>query len=185
MRTVRAAGLQGDEWNAALDGALGHLGEALGVAHCFEEQADRGDPLVVEEGRDGVVAAEAGLVADGDHRAEAQAALLEREVHRDIAALADDRHAALVGAAPVLVGPQGHLVEGVDEAVAVGAEEGHVARGREQVVLEVIVAGLGEAAAVADRPARADRAHCGHGLDRGVAVHAEEHRVGHAGQVGQ
>ena len=40
-----------------------------------------------QERGDGVLGAEAGLVADGDHAAQAQAALLEREVDGHVAAL--------------------------------------------------------------------------------------------------
>ena len=177
------AGLQSHQGHPAGNGPLGHLGELLGVAHGLQEQADGGDPVVVQQGRHGIVGAEGRLVADRDHRAEAQAALLERQVDGDVAALGDDGHAAVVQAATVLVRPQRHPVEGVDEAVAVGPEERHVAGGLQEVRLQCRLTGLGEAGAVADGAAGTHRPQLVHGGDGGMAVDAEEGGVGHPRQV--
>ena len=178
-----ATGLQRHQRHALVGGPGGDGGEVLRIADGLEEQSDRGDAPVVEERFDRVLGAEAGLVADRDHLAEPQPSLLEREVDRDVAALGDDGRRTVVAAHAVLVGPQGDPVEGVDEAVAVGAEQRHVAGGLEQFGLEVALAGLGEPRAVADRAADALCCQRAHGGDGGVAVDAEEHRIRHLGQV--
>ena len=133
----RPAGVQGDDRHTLGMCTLRHAGEVLRIAHRFEEQSDRADARVIEERVDAILHPDAGLVADGDDRAETQPSLLEREVDGDVAALRDDGNALTNRMHAVLVGPQCDAVERVDEAVAVRPEERHVARRLEQLALQV------------------------------------------------
>ncbi len=162
-------------------GPTGDGREMLRIAHRFEEQPDRCDPGVVEEGVDAVLGSDTGLIADGDDRAETQTALLEREVDRDVAALRDDGDAPFPRLHAVLVGPQGDTVECVDEAVAVRAEERQVAGGIEQIRLQIDLARLGKTRSVAHGTTGTDRSQRGHGLDRRVPVDPEENGIGNVG----
>ena len=78
--------------------------------------------------------------------------------------------AALDALHAVLVGPEQGAVEHVDEAVAIGADDRHVAGGRDQRVLQVVAVGefadgLAEARGIADRAAGAARGELADDLD--------------------
>ena len=179
----RPSGLHGDDGHALIVSPARHRGEVLRIAHGFEEQPDDGDSSVVEEGVDAILDAHAGLVADGDDRAQAEAALLEREVDRDVATLRHDGDTTIENLHAVLVGPQRDTIEGVDKAVAVRPEERQIAGCVEQIPLQVGVACLGKARPVAHRTTGTDRPQRRHRLDGRVPVDTEEHRVGHLGKI--
>ena len=75
------------------------------IANRLQEQPDRRDPRVVEECLHAILHADARLVADGDDRAETQAALDERGVTARVRGIADTlgevwRRARTEGAPP-------------------------------------------------------------------------------------
>lgn len=84
-------------------------------------------------------------------------------------------------------GPERRTVKVVDQAVAVGANERHVARGLDQAAFQVCPrrAGLAEAGGVADDPASPHPGKFGHGLHRGGCGHGQKDRVRCLGQVGK
>ena len=123
------------------------------------------------------------LIAGGDHVADGQAALLHRHVDGDVGALGQDRDAFVDGAAAMLIGPDGDAVEGVDEAVAIGAEHRHVTSGAQKPGLGVgacvILGGaFGIAGGEANRAARIEFAQAFHRADTGFAIDADKGGVG-------
>ena len=70
-----------------------------------------------------------GLIAEGHHPGDVQAPALHGEVHRDVAALAQQGHTALVASQAVNVGPEGRASDRRQRAVAVGADQRHTSRG--------------------------------------------------------
>src|SRR6202008_2804175 len=121
--------------------------------HALEIQPDRGDPLIAAQVLDQLLGCEARLVADGEHDADRERTAIEKQIECDRAALADERHAALAPLSDELIGPERRTVEEVDEAVAVGAEEGQVTGAREQLLGEAAArlgSGLGEPGGKAD-----------------------------------
>ncbi len=181
---VRSSRVQRHDRDAQSGGPDQGRAEAPRVTHALEEHADGTHPVVVEQRFEAVLDPDVGLIADRDHVTEPQAALLEREVQPDVAALGDDRHAAIDSPATVLVGPECDAVERVHVAVAVRPEEGHPAGGADEGALQgrAVVTGLGEPRPVADGTTGArcgETRHCRH---RGMAVDTEEHRVRDTGQ---
>ena len=117
----------------------------LRIANGLDEQADRGDPLVVEQRGDAVLDADDGLVADAIIMAPSRSPRCWKvrltatlPLCETIATPRSKR------AQTVLVGPQGNAIERVDVAVAVRPEERHVAGGGDQLCLQRRLAGLGE-----------------------------------------
>ena len=129
------------------------------VVDRLDVQADRGDARVVDQGGDAVRQADLGLIAERHQMADRQAAPLHGEVEADIAGLGQDGDAALAAPAAMLVEPEQGAVEIVDDAVAVGAEDRHVARGLDQrrLQLHAAAADSRKPGGVADRAAGADR----------------------------
>ena len=82
----------------------------------------------------------------------------------------------------MLVGPERDVVEVVEEAVAVGAEDRHVPGGSDEGGLEGGVAGLAEAGGEADGAAGAGGGKLADDLDGEPAVDADEGGVGGGGQ---
>ena len=86
----------------------------------------------------------------------------------------------------MLVGPQGHAVQIVEHAVAVGTQQGHIAR----VVHELLLQGdaftthFGKARGVANHAACTARGQLAHDVHRGVARHGDKAGVGRLRQRG-
>ena len=83
----------------------------------------------------------------------------------------------------MLVGPQQGAVGVIDETVAVGAEDRHLAGGIDQRRLQFAAGavGLEKTGSEADRAAAADVAQALHDLDGELAVDADKGGVGRAG----
>ena len=112
--------------------ALRAAGVELGdVVEALDVQADRGDARIVDQGGE-QSDRPAGLVAERHQKADRQAAPLHGQVAGDVGGLGDDGDAALAAPAAMLVGPQQRAVEIVDQAVAVRADDRHVAGGLDQ-----------------------------------------------------
>ena len=137
--------------------------------------------------------AAAGLVAHGNQVGQGQRAPLHGQVQADVAALRNQRHAALYALATVLVWPQGHAVQIVQHAVAVGAQQGHITRVVHELLLQsdAFAAHLGKARGVANHAACTARGQLAHDVHRGVAWHRHKAGVGrmrqrgHVGVAGQ
>ncbi len=99
------------------------------ILDAFDVEAERADPGIVHQPVDHILDGEPCLIADGDDIADRERALVEEQIERDGAALADERDAARQPLTHDLVGPQRRAVEEVDEAVAIGAEVGQCAGG--------------------------------------------------------
>jgi hypothetical protein len=160
-------------------GGRGHA-EAGYVVEALQVQADRGDPVVVQQRLDDLRYAGPGGVADRQHVRQRQRAALHREVQRDVAALRDDGRAAVDPVSAVLVGPQRGAVEVVEDAVAVRPDQRHVTGGGEQAALQVhaVAADLGEAGGVTDRATGVATGERGDDLDGGLPPYPDEGRVG-------
>ena len=122
------------------------------------------------------------------HERDRQAALLHREVDGDVRALRQDRHAALDRDAAVLVRPQQRAIQCIDEPVAIGAEDRHIARRSNQRGLHVSarrIFGLcfGEPGGKAHRTARAHRCKGGNNVHAGRPIDAGKDRIRRFGQV--
>ncbi len=126
------------------------------------------------QGLDHLGHVDVGLVADGIETRNGQGAPRHGEVAGDVAGLGDDGNAAGDGVEPVFVGPECCAVEGVDEAVAVGAHQRHAVRRLEHGLLQMRVAGLGEARGIDHRAAAALGAELPDDLDGGLALHRDE-----------
>ena len=102
--------------------------------------------------------AELGLVARCRQVGDGQAATLHGQIDGEVGALRQNGHAALHRRPAVLVGPQRHSIQIVDEAVAVWPDEGQVSRRLQQGLLQflsglLLLGGFGEAGGEADRAA--------------------------------
>src|SRR5262249_18371883 len=89
---------------------------------------ERGHTLVRAKQLDHVLNGEACLITYREEIADRQRAVVKEQVERERAALADDRNTTVDALGHNLVRPQGHLVEEIDETVAIGTEVGQRAR---------------------------------------------------------
>ncbi len=175
---VGKADLEDDQRLGSRQRPLRRRREPIGVADRLDEHRDRADPIVIEQMIDESRTVEVGLVAGGDHVADADL-LLRGETgdeRRRGAALGDDRDRTRPGGTTEGAGPQRHIIEEVDEPQAVRTE--HVdavppCRLGERALLRCpVAAGLGEARREDHRIARARRAEIGHRvLDAGDRHH--------------
>ena len=163
----------------------GRGGEGRRVLQGLDDEPDGGDPAVVEEGLERVRGSDAGAVPEGHHRRDRHRPEVHREGDREVAALRHDGDPPVAAQAPVLVGPERRAVEVVDEAVAVGAEDGHLARRLDEGRLEArsLLPRFGEARGVADRAPRPPGGERPHHLDGAVAPHPDEGGVRRLGQL--
>ena len=105
------------------------------------------------------------LIAGRHQECDRQAALLHGEVAGDVRRLRDDTDAARIRreAHPaMLIGPQQRAVGIVDEAVAIGADDRHLASRLDQFALQALAVGIvaasfEEAGGKTDRPTSAPR----------------------------
>ena len=89
----------------------------------------------------------------------------------------------------MLIGPEERAIEIVDEAIAIRADDRHVARCVQQARLHLSAVaqlglGLEKTCGKADSAARAHLPKLRDGGNGGVAVDADKDRIGHAGQGG-
>ena len=121
-----------------------------------------------------------GLVAQRHDPGDVEVPALHGEVDRDVAALAQQRDAALATGQPVDIGPQCRAGHRRQRPVTVGPDQGHVCSRGHQLGLEGRsgLAGLRETRGVAHRRARAASGQLAHDLDGGMAVHPHEGGVG-------
>ena len=119
------------------------------------------------------------------HRGDGYRAKVHRERDREVAALRHDGDAAVAAPAAVLVRPERCAVEVVDETVAVGPQDRHVAGRLDQRRLQgrALLPRFAEARGVADGAPRPAGGECPHHVDRAVAAHADEGGVRRFGQV--
>ena len=150
----------------------------------LDVQSDRRHAIIVEKSLDIAGDVAFRIVARGDDIGDRQSPRLHREVESDVARLQHKGDAAFDASAAVLVGPQRHAVEIVDDAIAIGADERHVAAGGDELALErrPFLAGLGKAAGVDDRARRAERSEFADRGDRRLARRRDESRVRRARQ---
>ena len=85
----------------------------------------------------------------------------------------------------MLVWPEHRPVQIVQHAVAVWPEERHVARRRDKLLLQIIIAGFGKARGKTDRAAAPHRRQLGRHLDHRVAVDSQKGCIRCRWQVGQ
>ena len=159
LRHLGAPGLDGDDGLAQLARHVDRTLERGRVGQRLQVQADGRDPLLTGEELDGVVQVELEAVAERDHVGDGQAAALHREVEADVGRGGDDGDASLDAPAALLVGPEHGPADVVEQAVAVGPDQDHVAAGVEELPRELgaLLAGLGEAGGVRDGAARVQR----------------------------
>ena len=146
----------------------GHVGQTLDV------QTDRCDAGICGQCFDHARHVDIGLVADGAHQRERQAAARHGEVAGDVARLRDNGNTALAGGDAVLVRPECRAGKAVHVAVAVGSHQWHASGGRQQFLLQRGVAGLGKAGGIDHGAAAALGSQRAHHLNRGFALHRHE-----------
>ena len=127
LRGLRAADLDGDDRLAHLPGDRHGGLERQWVRHAFDVEPDGRHPFLAGEGADGVVEVELELVAEGQHIGDRQSPPLHGEVERDVGRHRDEGDAGVDPAAALLVGPEHRAVDVVQHAVAVRADERHLA----------------------------------------------------------
>ncbi|MNM84340.1 hypothetical protein D3C81_964280 [compost metagenome] len=182
---LRHAGLQRNDRRALLQCLAGGTGEARHVLQAFQVQADGGYPWVVEQHVHQLGHAQLRLVADRGHVGHRQRAVAHGQVVGEVAALGEDRHALLHLLATVGHRPQGRAVQVVEQAIAVGAKQGHAAGRLQQALLQqtALLAALGKARGIADGATGAERGQFLDTLQGQFAVGGDEHRVRRTGQV--
>ncbi|MNP07103.1 hypothetical protein D3C76_991150 [compost metagenome] len=155
---LRHAGFQRDDRDALLQRLVRGAGESRDVLQAFQMQADGGDARLVEQHVHQFGHPQLRLVADRGHVGHRQRAVAHGQVVGEVAALGQHRHALLHRFAAMGHRPQRAAVQVVEQAVAVGAEQGHVARGFKQLLLQGLAfgAGFGETRGIADSAAGAD-----------------------------
>ena len=157
--SVRGGGAGGDFGQADLqhhdrlgggDGASGGRSKAWSVADGFGEQGDRADFGLIDQVFDEGCAVQIGFVAGGNHVRQADL-VLRGETGDEAAvgaALRDDGNAAGFAGGTESAGPERHVVDEVDEAKAVGAEQRHVVLtcecGQVGLQLRAVLAGFGK-----------------------------------------
>ena len=107
------------------------------IAKAFDMQTKGCDAWVIQQTTADLRDADLGLVACSNGIGNRQAARLHGQVDRDVRALGDDGHTALDTASALLVGPQQSAIQIVDKAIAVRAQNRHVACGGEQLILQI------------------------------------------------
>ena len=154
----------------------------------FDVQPERAHPVVVEQGARDAREPELRLIAGGRDVGDGQPAPLHGHADREVRRLAHDGDAALVRFEPppaVLIRPQRNAVEEIEEAVAVRAENRHLAGRLDQGLLQGrAVVRFTKARGVADRAAGAGPRQRRDRLHRRVPVDADERGIGRPRQVG-
>src|SRR5205823_1820224 len=84
---------------------------------------------------------------------------------------------------PVFVRPQRNAREGIDETIAVWPDERHARGGGEELILEMHIAGFGEARSVDDGSPATFGSQSSDDLDRGLAFHCDECGIGLPGDL--
>ena len=143
--------LESNDGNPLLPRPFRDLRQISGIIESFDQKADGGDAVVVEQRARYRRRSQAGPIAQCDHDGERHGTPVHGQCDGKVAALREDGHAALDAPATVLVRPQRHTVEIVDEPVAVGSDDGHAARCFEQCRLQAFagLTGFAEARGVA------------------------------------
>jgi len=99
-------------------------------------QPDRPNPAISAKDIDAVCQGHHRLVPDRRHERERNGALAHGEIGREHAALGDDRGSVSRARSAARERPQGGSVQIVDEPVAVGSDQGEVARRLDESRLE-------------------------------------------------
>ena len=143
----RRSGLERHKRHALAQRFERHARKGGHIVQTFDVHADHTHARVGQERVNQAFHAVACLVAHGNQIGHRQCAPLHGQVQADVAALGDERHAALYPLAPVLVGPQSHTVQIIQHAVAIGPEQGHGARLLHELLLQRMALGphLGKA----------------------------------------
>ena len=158
LPAVRLAGLERHHGDPTLVGEAHRLDERRRVAEALDIEPDGGHAVLGGHGFDHVAEADLRAIADSQDVGQRQRALLHAQVDGDVGGLADQRDPALDPLPAVNIRPQRRTAEVVDQAVAVGAENRHITRGSEQLILQgASVVGLGPARREAGGPARPAR----------------------------
>ena len=133
----RSADLHDDDRHAPLPGTVRQGFVASRRVESFHVQADRTHALVIQEGSRQFGDAELRLVADRDDVGDGKSAPLHGDADGDVGGLRDDGDASFRPrpSPTMLVRPQRHAVEVVDEAIAVGTDDGHSRRRVDQFAL--------------------------------------------------
>ena len=159
-RGIGAARLDDGDGLARSARPLGGARKSFGILDAFEVQTECRHARIVAENFDQVLDRQTRLIAHGEQAADGQGAMIEHEREGNRAALANERDAALDGRSHDLIGHHGDPVEEIDEAVAIGSEEGQGAGIAGQIIRECNAgfgAGLREAGAEADESSGAAR----------------------------
>ncbi len=188
LRLLAAADLDGHHGLAELEGTVGQGEEPLGALEALNEQDHRLGLVVVDRVGQEVAHVEHDLAAAADDPREPDPVARVEERVRDRARLGDARHPATRQPRVDVADVRRAVRRQVDQAHAVGAEEGDpVADGQ---VADVALHLGGGRAALDDAAARDDdRRHAGGGRigddrRRTEGVDGDEDRVGDLGQVG-
>ena len=127
-----APGLHQRDRLAGRTRAFGRQRETSEILDAFHIQSESADTLIRAQHFDQVLDREPGLVADREQVTDRQRTTVEGESQPDRATLADQCDPALERFADDLVRQQCTAIEEIDDAVAVGAEEGHGRSGFDQ-----------------------------------------------------
>jgi len=118
------------------------------------------------------------LIAASHDGGDWQAPRLHSQIDRDVRALRDDRDAPFHSDAAVLIGPEGCSIQRVDQAVAIGAKNWHLARRAQQPCVQFCaIFDLRKARREANRAARIHRGKLSNSVYCGAAVDPDESRV--------
>ena len=180
------AGLQCHDRHTSHASARGSARELRNVRDAFHQEPDGRDPARLGHGLDDIGEIHLGLVAERGEIGDGNAALVHGHVDGDVAGLHEDGDATLRPLSAMLVRPEQGPIHIVDEAIAVGPEEGHAPSGCNEALLQLgpLLARLLEARRKADRTTCSARRKLAHGLNGKVSVDSNEGRVGRGRQLG-
>jgi len=125
---LRHAGFQRNNRNALLQRLVRRTGKPRHILQAFQVQADGSDARLIEQHIHQFGNAQLCLVTHRCHVGHRQRTVAHRQVIGEVAALGQHRHALLHRLATMGYRPQRRTVQVVKQAVAVGAEQGHVTR---------------------------------------------------------
>ena len=181
----RAAGFQNDKRHIVRQRLQRCCLKPLAVPDALNMDADGADLGKVGKRVDEILDAQHRLIANREHIAERQAALRHRQIGGQHAALGDDGGTAPVKPATMGEWPERHAVDIIDQAIAVRADDRHVASRLDQRRFHrrAIAANLGKAGGVDNGTACPHRTQPGKAVDRLVTGYGNEHGIRRFGQI--
>jgi len=185
---LRASGLHNDHGDLPLARLRCQRLEPRHRIESLDMKSQHAHPFVVKQAERQRRDSDIGLISGGHNVGDRQRPLLHRQAYGDVRRLRHDGDTRFVRSertAAVLIRPERHAVEKIDQSVAVRPDDRHFGRVRDERGLECgAVIGFPESGCVADGAAASESGEVADYGKGGVAVHGDEGGVRRSGEIG-